>query len=73
VLYKGFEVTGKSFSDTHKNLLLGLSDDELLKFVKTEGWIVEPGTLESIVTRAPTQEPYPYHAKGVNNKNNFNE
>jgi hypothetical protein len=43
------------------------------KFVKTEGWIVEPGTLETIVTRAPTHEPYPYHAKGVNNKTDLNE
>lgn len=42
-------------------------------FVKTEGWIVEPGTLETIVTRAPTHEPYPYHGKGVNNKTNLNE
>jgi hypothetical protein len=41
-------------------------------FVKNEGWIVEPGTLETIVTRAPTHEPYPYHAKGVNNKTDLN-
>jgi hypothetical protein len=43
------------------------------KFNATEGWIVDPGTLETIVTRAPTHEPYPYHGKGVNNKTNLNE
>ena len=42
------------------------------KFDATQGWIVDPGTLETIVTRAPTHEPYPYHAKGVNNKTDLN-
>lgn len=41
-------------------------------FDPTQGWIVKPGELETIVTRAPTHEPYPYHAKGVNNKTNLN-
>jgi hypothetical protein len=43
------------------------------KFEKIQGWTVAPGTLETIVTRAPTHEPYPYHGKGVNNKTNLNE
>lgn len=30
-----------------------------------EGWQVTPGTLKTIVPRAPTHEPYPYHNKGV--------
>jgi hypothetical protein len=42
------------------------------KFEKIQGWTVDPGTLETIVTRAPTHEPYPYHSKGVNNKTNLN-
>jgi hypothetical protein len=42
------------------------------KFDTTEGWTVDPSTLETIVTRAPTHEPYPYHGKGVNNKTNLN-
>ena len=33
--------------------------------VPGEGWMVEADKLESIVTRAPTHEPYPYHNKGV--------
>jgi hypothetical protein len=44
-----------------------IDDKELpdVKFVANEGWKVEPGTLISSVTRAPTHEPYPYHNRGV--------
>jgi hypothetical protein len=34
-------------------------------FDNSSGWQVKPNALESIVTRAPTHEPYPYHNKGV--------
>ena len=34
-------------------------------FSSATGWTVETNGLESIVTRAPTHEPYPYHNKGV--------
>ena len=34
-------------------------------FSTSTGWKVEKDKLESIVTRAPTHEPYPYHNKGV--------
>lgn len=45
-----------------------LKDLELpdVKFVVDVGWVVEEGVLKSIVTRAPTHEPYPYHNEGVN-------
>jgi len=36
------------------------------KFVQGTGWTVEFGKLKTIVTRAPTHEPYPYHNQGVN-------
>lgn len=36
------------------------------KFVNGTGWQVEFGKLKTIVTRAPTHEPYPYHNQGVN-------
>jgi hypothetical protein len=36
------------------------------KFVAGTGWTVEFGKLKTIVTRAPTHEPYPYHNQGVN-------
>ena len=34
-------------------------------FDNSTGWKVKSNSLESIVTRAPTHEPYPYHNKGV--------
>jgi hypothetical protein len=35
------------------------------EFNNSTGWIVSPTGLDSIVTRAPTHEPYPYHNMGV--------
>lgn len=35
------------------------------KFNASTGWEVEKNKLETIVTRAPTHEPYPYHNQGV--------
>ena len=35
------------------------------KFDASKGWQVEPGKLQTIVTRAPTHEPWPYHNLGV--------
>lgn len=38
------------------------------KFSSSTGWSTETDALESIVTRAPTHEPYNYHNLGVNVK-----
>lgn len=35
------------------------------EFNSSTGWIVKPEAIESVVTRAPTHEPYPYHNKGA--------
>jgi hypothetical protein len=35
------------------------------EFNSSTGWTVNATGLESIVTRAPTHEPYPYHNQGV--------
>jgi hypothetical protein len=35
------------------------------KFNNSTGWTIGATDLESIVTRAPTHEPYPYHNQGV--------
>ena len=43
------------------------------EFDTSTGWIVTPGALESIVTRAPTHEPYPYHNQGVDVQVDFEE
>jgi hypothetical protein len=42
-------------------------------FDNSTGWQVKPNALESIVTRAPTHEPYPYHNQGVDVKVAFEE
>jgi len=34
-------------------------------FNASVGWVATPGKTKSIVSRAPTHEPYPYHNKGV--------
>jgi hypothetical protein len=51
-------MTGYKLSDTN--------------FVANQGWTPEPGQLETIVTRAPTHEPYPYHGRGVSTTTNLN-
>lgn len=43
------------------------------EFDTSKGWIVKTDGLESIVSRAPTHEPYPYHNKGVDVKVAFEE
>ena len=35
------------------------------RWVNDQGWVAEAGKLRTIVTRAPTHEPYPYHNQGV--------
>jgi hypothetical protein len=37
------------------------------------GWKVEEGKLTTIVTRAPTHEPYPYHNRGVEARTSLDE
>jgi hypothetical protein len=41
------------------------------KFSTSKGWEVKTSGLESVVSRAPTHEPYPYHNKGVDVKTAF--
>jgi hypothetical protein len=41
------------------------------KFSSSKGWEVDPKALKTIVPRAPTHEPYPYHNKGVDVKVKF--
>lgn len=43
------------------------------KFSTSSGWQVAEGALTSIVSRAPTHEPYPYHNKGVDVEVQFEE
>ena len=52
-----------------------LADVELsdTTFVQGKGWEVNEGKLTTIVSRAPTHEPYPYHNKGVQVKVSLTE
>jgi len=43
------------------------------RFVPDQGWTVEFGKLKTIVTRAPTHEPYPYHNQGVSAVTNVSD
>ena len=42
-------------------------------FDTAKGWQVDANALKTIVPRAPTHEPYPYHNKGVDVKIKFEE
>ena len=42
-----------------------------VEFNASAGWVAQPTGLESIVTRAPTHEPYPYHNQGVSTSVKF--
>jgi hypothetical protein len=41
------------------------------KFQPNQGWIVETGKIETIVTRAPTHEPWPLHNTGVSKATSY--
>ena len=41
------------------------------KFVASQGWIPEPAAIQTIVTRAPTHEPYAERGTGVNTSTNL--
>ena len=36
-----------------------------VEFSASAGWVAKPDATTSIVSRAPTHEPYPFHNKGV--------
>lgn len=42
-----------------------------VEFNASSGWVAIPSADESIVTRAPTHEPYPYHNQGVSTSVKF--
>jgi hypothetical protein len=44
-----------------------------VEFNSSTGWEAIPSSVESIVTRAPTHEPYPYHNQGVSTSIKFTE
>ena len=63
---------GGSVPSTSPNLI---TDNELpgTAFTEGKGWEVKEGAVTTIVTRAPTHEPYPEHNKGTNVKVDLNQ
>jgi hypothetical protein len=57
--------------DKPQPLTTTLLDDT--EFDTSTGWVTTPEGLESIVSRAPTHEPYPYHNQGVDVEVKFEE
>jgi len=43
------------------------------RFVSGQGWVSQPGVLDTIATRAPTHEPYLGHNSGVSATANLND
>jgi hypothetical protein len=43
------------------------------RWIANKGWTSEPGVLSTIVTRAPTHEPFKGHNSGVNTTTNLND
>jgi hypothetical protein len=43
------------------------------RWIANQGWTSEPGVLSTIVTRAPTHEPFKGHNSGVNTTTNLND
>ncbi len=67
----GLNSGGGAPVNTPSNLRdLSLADT---RFIADRGWTVEFGKLKTIVTRAPTHEPYPYHNQGVSGVTNVSD
>lgn len=61
----GIDLNGPTAPDVTAPKPIQKTTMDDVKFDTSKGWKVEKDKLESIVTRAPTHEPYPYHNKGV--------
>ena len=44
-----------------------------VRFQQGQGWQVEENALKTIVSRAPTHEPYPFHNRGVTSRVDLNQ
>lgn len=64
----GIDLNGPSAGEveTPENITKTILPDTTFK--TSQGWVSEPDTLESIVSRAPTHEPYDQHNLGVDVK-----
>jgi hypothetical protein len=61
----GIDLNGPTAPSVTAPKLIQKTTMDDVTFSTSAGWKVQKDKLESIVTRAPTHEPYPYHNKGV--------
>lgn len=69
----GIDLNGPAAPTVEAPLPLQKTELDDTSFDNLKGWQVDTEALESIVTRAPTHEPYPYHNKGVDVEVEFEE
>jgi hypothetical protein len=67
----GIDLNGPTAPSVTAPKLIQKTTMDDVTFSTSAGWKVQKDKLESIVTRAPTHEPYPYHNKGVAVENKF--
>jgi hypothetical protein len=61
----GIDLNDVSTEDVESPVALDKTLMPETEFDSSVGWTVTPSGLESIVSRAPTHEPWPYHNQGV--------
>lgn len=64
-------LNGGSAPDVPKTVRLNRYKLPDVTWKENEGWEVKQNELETIVTRAPTHEPYPLHGRGINTTANL--
>ena len=64
----GIDLNGPQANSVEQPLPLITTKFDSTEFNTSTGWKVITDGMESIVSRAPTHEPYPYHNKGVDVK-----
>jgi hypothetical protein len=64
----GIDLNGPAAASVAAPTALKTTKLDTVKFNSSKGWEKVAGGLESIVTRAPTHEPYPYHNAGTDSK-----
>ena len=69
----GIDLNGPTASTVTAPKPIAIIELDDTKFSTAKGWEVDDKALKTIVPRAPTHEPYPYHNKGVDVKIKFEE
>ena len=68
----GIDLNGPAAATVTKPVAIPVTTMDDTEFTSSRGWEVKDAGIKSIVSRAPTHEPYPEHNKGVDNVANIN-